>query len=108
MDLMKLMKEAGSMQEKLQNLQAELAEVEATGEAGAGMVRITLNGQSEMTAVEFDQSMIINPEEADMLEDMIIAAHSNAKKKLADVLAEKQRELMGGLSLPPGFKLPGM
>lgn len=107
MDIMKLMKEASSMQEKLKNLQDELATVEATGEAGAGLVKVTLNGQTEMTGLVIDPSAISSPDDAEMLEDMIVAAHRSAKKKLTEILQEKQKELMGGLSLPPGMNIPG-
>ena len=104
-NLGQLMKQAQEMQGKMEALQAELQEMEQTGAAAAGMVRVTLNGKGEMRRVEIDPSLVA-PEEAGVLEDLIVAAHNDAKTKIEAMTAEKMSELTGGLSLPPGLKLP--
>jgi nucleoid-associated protein EbfC len=104
-DLMGMMKQAKAMQEKMQDLQQELAEVEATGQSGGGLVSVTLKGQGELSALAIDSSLV-NPDEKDMLEDLIVAAHADARRKLDQQIQEKTQSLTAGLQLPAGLKLP--
>jgi DNA-binding YbaB/EbfC family protein len=107
MDIMKMMKQAKDMQEKMATLQAEMAEETIEGTAGGGMVTITLSGKGELSAVKIDPSLLV-PDDVEILEDLLIAAHSDAKNKADQMMAEKTQGLMSGLGLPPGMKLPGM
>ena len=100
-----LMKQAQDMQQRMAQLQESLADHEVTGTAGAGMVEVRLNVRGEMRGVRIDPSLIV-PDEAEVLEDLIIAAHNDAKAKADARSAEEIRRLSGGLELPPGFKLP--
>jgi len=102
---MGMMKQAKAMQEKMQDLQQELAEVEATGQSGGGLVSVTLKGQGELAALAIDGSLV-NPDEKDMLEDLIVAAHADARRKLDQQIQEKTQSLTAGLQLPAGLKLP--
>ncbi|MEF2070782.1 YbaB/EbfC family nucleoid-associated protein [Consotaella aegiceratis] len=104
-DLMGMMKQAKAMQEKMQTLQADVADLEASGQSGGGLVQITLNGKGEMTTLALDPSLI-KAEEKDILEDLIIAAHNDAKSKLELAIQEKTQELTAGLQLPAGMKFP--
>ena len=107
MDLMKMMKQARSMQEKMQDLQAKMAEETVEGSAGGGMVTVTLSGRNEMTRLHVDPSLLV-PEEAEILEDLILAAHNDARARVEAMMAERAAELMQGMGLPPGMKLPGL
>ncbi|WP_279481075.1 YbaB/EbfC family nucleoid-associated protein [Aureimonas sp. SK2] len=104
-DLMGMMKQAKAMQEKMQGLQAEIAETTASGQAGGGVVSVTLKGTGELVSVELDPSLL-KPDEKDILEDLLVAAHADAKRKLDTVIQEKTQALTAGLPLPPGMKLP--
>ncbi len=104
-DIMGLMKQAKEMQEKMQSMQSELAEASATGSAGGGLVELELNGKGEMVSLKIDPSLL-NKDEVDILEDLLIAAHGDAKSKVEEITEEKTRELTAGLPLPPGIKLP--
>ncbi len=105
MDFMKMMKQAKDLQSKMATLQDEVGTIEVEGVAGAGMVKVTLTGKGEMTGLSIDPSLL-KEDEAEILEDLIIAAHADAKTKSEAALQEKTQELMGGLGLPPGMKLP--
>ena len=100
-----LMKQAQEMQARMQELQEQLAQAEVTGTSGAGMVQMTLNGKGEARAVRIDKSLI-DPNEAEVLEDLILAAFNDARAKVEARAAEEMQKLTGGLQLPPGFKLP--
>jgi DNA-binding YbaB/EbfC family protein len=100
-----MMKQAQAMQQRMQELQAELDRAEIIGSAGGGLVRVTLSGKGDMRRVKIDPSLI-KPEEAEVLEDLISAAHADAKSKSEAFTQEKMAELTGGLKLPGGFKLP--
>ena len=100
-----LMKQAQEMQVKMQEMQDRLAESEITGESGAGMVRVTLNGKSEMRGLKIDPSLF-NSEDAEVVEDLIVAAFNDAKAKAEQQMQEQMAEVTGGLNLPPGMKLP--
>jgi DNA-binding YbaB/EbfC family protein len=100
-----LMKQAQEMQAKMQQLQERLADAEMTGAAGAGMVSVTLNGKGEMKKVKIDPSLF-NAEDAEVVEDLILAAFADAKSKVEAYMAEEMAKVTGGLNLPPGMNLP--
>jgi nucleoid-associated protein EbfC len=100
-----LMKQAQQMQAKMQEMQAKLEAVEVTGEAGAGLVRVTLNGKGEMKATKIDPKLA-DPSDMEMLEDLIVAAHRDAKSKIDAQTAAEMQKLTGGMQLPAGLKLP--
>ena len=104
-DLMGMMKQAKAMQEKMAGLQEEIAELSATGQAGGGMVSVTLSGKGEMTDLSIDASLL-TADEKDIVEDLVVAAHNDAKVKLDAAIQAKTQELTAGLQLPPGMKLP--
>jgi DNA-binding YbaB/EbfC family protein len=104
-DLMGLMGKAKEMQAKFEAMQQEVASIEATGQAGGGMVSVTLSGKMEMRALKIDPSLF-KEDEVEILEDLILAAHNDAKTKVEAVLQEKTREMTAGLPIPPGMKLP--
>jgi DNA-binding YbaB/EbfC family protein len=100
-----LMKQASQMQAKMQEMQAKLESLEMTGEAGAGLVKVTLNGKFDLKRIKVDPK-IIDPSDAEMMEDLIAAAHRDAKNKVEAFAAEEMQKATGGLQLPPGMKLP--
>jgi DNA-binding YbaB/EbfC family protein len=100
-----MMKQAQQMQSKMQELQTKLEAMEITGEAGAGLVRVTLNGKSDLRKIKIDPK-IIDPADAEMMEDLILAAHRDAKAKIEAASAEEMQKVAGGMQLPPGMKLP--
>lgn len=104
-NLGQMMKQAQEMQRKMEEMQERLAENEITGEAGGGMVKVTMNGRGELKAVKIDPSMA-GPEDVEVLEDLIVAAGNDAKRRVETEMQEQMQDLTGGLQLPPGFKLP--
>lgn len=104
-DIMGLMKQAKEMQSKMENMQAELAEMEVEGSAGGDMVKVVMNGNGHMSSVTIDPSLL-KEDETDIVEDLVMAAHNDAKTKLDAAKAEKTQELTAGLPIPPGMKLP--
>jgi hypothetical protein len=104
MDMMKLMKQAREMQAKVAEMQAELEQAETEGQAGAGMVKVTLTGKGVMKGIAIDPSLM-KEEEKEILEDLIIAAHNDAMQKNARVMEEKMKSATAGLPIPPGMKL---
>jgi len=100
-----LMKQAQEMQAKMAEVQDRLAELTVEGSSGGGMVVVTLSGKSEMKGVRIDPSLM-NGDEAEILEDLIVAAHADAKAKAEARMAEEMKEVTGGLNLPPGMNLP--
>jgi nucleoid-associated protein EbfC len=103
-DLMGMMKQASQLQAKVQEMQAELERIEVDGTAGGGMVTVTLTAKGELKGVKFDDSLI-KPEEKEILEDLVVAAHADARRKAETVLQDKMKALTGGMPLPPGLKL---
>lgn len=103
-DLMGMMKQVKQMQERMQTMQAELAELEVEGQSGGGLVKVVLNGKGEMKKVQLDPSLI-NPDEAEILEDLIVAATADAKTKAEAKMQEKMADVTGGLPIPPGMNL---
>lgn len=104
MNLMKMMQQAQQIQGRMQQMQEDLAGLEITGQSGAGLVKVTLNGKMEARAVKIDPSLI-KPDEAELLEDLILAALQDAKGKVEAAVQTKMQEVTGGLPLPPGLKL---
>lgn len=104
-DLMGMMSKAKEMQAKMETLQEDIAAMEVQGEAGGGMVRVTLSGKGQMKSLSIDPSLF-KEDEAEILEDLILAAHNDAKSKADSAMEEKTRELTAGLPIPPGMKLP--
>lgn len=104
-DIMGLMKQAKEMQSKMENMQAELAAMEVEGFSGGGLVKVTMNGNAEMASLAIDPSLL-KEDEMDIIEDLVMAAHNDAKAKLDATKAEKTQELTAGLPIPPGMKLP--
>jgi hypothetical protein len=104
-NLGQMMKQAQEMQAKMAEMQERLAEIEVTGASGGGMIQVTLNGKGEMRKVEIDPALM-DPNEVEVLEDLIVAATNDAKVKAEAQAAQRMSELTGGLNLPPGFKLP--
>jgi len=101
---MKLMQQAGQIQQRMQKLQEDLAAMEIEGQSGAGMVKVTLNGKGDMRGVRIDPSLL-KPDEAEIVEDLILAAHQDARSKVESTMQERMQEVTGGLPLPPGMKL---
>ena len=101
-DLGSLMKQAQAMQEKLQEAQAKLAETVVEGASGGGMVKLTLKGSGELRSVEIDPDLL-KPEDAEMVSDLIVAAHADAKRKLDAAQAETMKAVAGPLAGMPGF-----
>ena len=99
-----LMKQAKAMQANMEKAQAELAETDVTGEAGAGLVSVTMSCRHEVRGIRIDDSLL--GEDRDMLEDLVAAAFNDALRKAEAVSKEKMAGLAGGLGLPPGMKLP--
>jgi DNA-binding YbaB/EbfC family protein len=100
-----LMKQAQQMQSKMQEMQTKLEALEITGESGAGLVKVTLNGKSDIKRIKIDPK-VIDPADPEVLEDLIAAAHRDAKTKIEAVSAEEMQKVTGGMQLPPGMKLP--
>lgn len=105
MDFLKMMKQAKQMQEQMGSLQEQIVEIEADGTAGGGLVTLRLNGKGELKSLKIDPSLL-KEDEGEILEDLIIAAHTDGRVKIDQAIQEKTQELMGGLGLPPGMKLP--
>lgn len=104
-DIMGMMGKVKEMQAKMETMQAEIAALEVEGKSGGGLVVVRMNGKSDLLSVKIDPSLF-KEEEAEILEDLLIAAHKDAKDKAEAMTAEKTRALTAGLPIPPGFKLP--
>ena len=104
-DIGKMFKQAQELQTKMAALNEEVEGLEIEGHAGGGLVTVILNGKNELRHVSIDKSLMV-PDEVEILEDLIVAAHLDAKAKAETIIAEKMQELTGGLALPPGMKLP--
>jgi hypothetical protein len=104
-NLGQLMKQAQAMQEKMAEMQAQLESVEMTGTAGGGGVQLTLNGKGDLKKVTIDKALV-DPEEVEVLEDLIVAAFDDARRKVTAHAEQEMHKLTGGLQLPGGLKLP--
>lgn len=100
-----LMKQAQAMQTKMAEMQTKLSEMEVNGASGGGMVKVLVNGKGEMKKISIDPSLMI-PEDVEVLEDLIVAAVNDARTRVEAMTAEEMQKVTGGLSLPPGLKLP--
>ena len=99
-----MMKQAQELQGRMADMQAEMERMTCEGRAGGGLVVVTLNGKGEMAGLKIDASLL-KPEEGEILEDLITAAHADAKTKVEEAMKEKMASLTGGLPLPPDLKL---
>ena len=99
-----MMKKAQKMQEEMQKAQEEIAKAEVTGEAGAGLVKVTMNGRHDVRKVDIDSSLM--SEEKDILEDLLAAAVNDAVRRVEENQKEKMSGMMSGMGLPSGFKMP--
>ena len=99
-----IMKQAQKMQEELQKAQEKLAEAEVTGEAGGGLVKVTMNGKHQVRRVSIDDALM--GDDKDMLEDLVASACNDAVRRVAEQTEQSMSGLTAGLNLPPGFKLP--
>jgi nucleoid-associated protein EbfC len=104
MDFMGMMKQAAELKSKMEAMQAELDQIEVEGVAGGGMVTVKLTAKGELKAVSIDPSLM-QPDEKEIVEDLVVTAHAEARRKAETLLAEKMTSLTGGLPLPPGLKL---
>ncbi len=104
-NLGQMMKQAQAMQAKMAEMQERLGQMEIDGAAGGGLVRATVSGKGEIKKLKIEPSLI-DPKEVEVLEDLIVAAINDARTKVEAAAADQMKELTGGLSLPPGMKLP--
>lgn len=105
MNIQQMMKQAQVMQKKMAEIQEKAAQTEVEGSAGGGLVRFVMNGKGEAKSLKID-AKIVDPSDIETLEDMVIAAHNDAKRKSDENMQQEMSSLTGGMGLPPGFKLP--
>jgi DNA-binding YbaB/EbfC family protein len=103
-DFLGLMKQATEFKSKMEAMQAELERMDVEGASGGGMIAMTLSGKGELKSVRIDDTLF-KPDQKEILEDLIVAAHADARRKLETMLQDKMQSLTGGLPLPPGLKL---
>jgi DNA-binding YbaB/EbfC family protein len=103
-DLLGLMKQATELKSKMEAMQAELDQIEVEGNSGGGLVTVKLSGKGEMKGVTIDDTLM-QPSEKEIVADLIVAAHADARRKAETLLQEKMKSVAGGLPLPPGMKL---
>ena len=103
-DFLGMMKQAAQLQSKMQAMQAELDSIEVEGSAGGGMVSVRLTAKGDLKGVKVDDSLM-KPEEKEILEDLLVTAYADARRKAEAVMQEKMKALTGGLPLPPGMNL---
>ena len=103
-DFLGLMKQAAELKTKMESMQAELDRIEVEGTAGGGMATVRLTAKGELKSVRLDAALM-KPEEKEIAEDLLVAAHADARRKAEALLQEKMKSLTGGLPLPPGLKL---
>lgn len=104
-DIMGLMKQAQALQERMAEVQKDLESLEVEGAAGGGLVRVTLSAKGAMKGVTIDPSLLTS-DDKEVLEDLLVAAHADARVKAERLADEKMKTVTAGLSLPPGMKLP--
>ncbi|MBI1180850.1 MAG: YbaB/EbfC family nucleoid-associated protein [Alphaproteobacteria bacterium] len=104
-NLSSMLKQAQQMQQKMADLQTALEAAEVDGSAGGGLVTLTMSGKGELKRIRIDPSMA-NPDDIEVLEDLIVAAHKDAKARAEAYAAEEMKKLTGGIELPPGMSLP--
>ncbi|MFL0801661.1 MAG: YbaB/EbfC family nucleoid-associated protein [Agarilytica sp.] len=103
-DMGDIMKQAQQMQEKMADMQKELANKEVVGESGAGLIKVTMTGKHDVTNVNIDPSLM--SEDKEMLEDLLAAAVNDAVRRVEDSNKDLMSQLTGGMQMPPGFKMP--
>lgn len=103
-NIAQMMKQAQQMQTRMAEMQEQLASAEVTGRSGGGVVEVTLNGKGEMRRVRIDPSLLTG--DAGIIEDLVVAAHNDAKTKVEEHVAEEMKKVTGGIELPAGLKLP--
>lgn len=101
-----IMKQAQAMQENMRRMQEQLAQTEVEGQAGAGLVRVTMTCRHDVRRVAIDPSLIASPDDREMLEDLVAAALNDAVRKVESTVQDKMAGMSAGLGLPPGFKMP--
>ena len=106
MDFMGMMKQAAALKSKMEAMQAELDSAEVEGTSGGGLVVVKLSGKGEMKGVRIDDSLL-KPSDREIVEDLIVAAHGEARRKVEALMQEKMKAVTGGLPLPPGVNLFG-
>lgn len=106
MDMQQIMQQAQEMQQKMQSLQDQLAEVEVHGQAGGGMVKVTMTCKGSLENIDIDPS-VIDPDDKEMLEDLVKAAINDAKGKIDQTIADETQKMMQGMGMPAGMELPG-
>jgi len=104
-NLGQMMKQAQQMQARMAELQARLDQIEVTGQSGGGLVQATLTGKGQLRRIKIDPSLV-KPEEAEVIEDLVVAAVNDARQRVDAMVSEEMSKLTGGLQLPPGMKLP--
>ena len=100
-----MMKQVQAMQSRMAGMQTKLEQTAVTGQSGGGLVKVTLNGKGAMTGLDIDASLL-KPDEKEIVEDLVVAAHTDAKTKSEAMLADEMKSVTGGMVLPPGLKLP--
>jgi DNA-binding YbaB/EbfC family protein len=103
-DFLGMMKQAAQLQSKMKEVQDELDRTEVEGAAGGGLVTVTLSAKGDLKGVKLADSLM-KPGETEILEDLLVAAHADARRKAEEVMQDKMKNLTGGLPLPPGMKL---
>jgi DNA-binding YbaB/EbfC family protein len=103
-DFLGLMKQAAELKSKMETMQSELDRIEVEGAAGGGLLKVTLSGKGDLKHAQVDESLL-KPDQKEIIEDLMVAAHADARRKLETLLQEKMQSLTGGLPLPPGMKL---
>ncbi len=104
-NMSQIMKQAKVMQEKMAEVQKKIEEMEIEGSSGGGAVKVVMNGKHELKKVDIDKSLV-NPDESEVLEDLIVAAINDVNKKISESTNEQLGSISGGMGLPPGMKLP--
>jgi nucleoid-associated protein EbfC len=103
-DFLGLMKQANELKSKMEAMQAELDRMEVEGSAGGGLVTVTLSGKGDLRSARIDDTLL-KPDQKEIVEDLLVAAHADARRKLETMLQDKMQAMTGGLPLPPGMKL---
>jgi DNA-binding YbaB/EbfC family protein len=103
-DFLGLMKQAAELKSRMETMQAELDRMEVEGTAGGGMITVTLSGKGDLRNAKVDESLL-KPDQKEIIEDLLVAAHADARRKLETLLQDKMQAMTGGLPLPPGLKL---
>jgi nucleoid-associated protein EbfC len=106
-DMVKIMKQLGDMQKKMEAAQSELSSITVTGEAGGGLVRVSMSGRGELRGITIDETLMV-PKDRELLEDLIVAATHDAKAKSDTAAQARMADVTAGLPIPPGMQIPGM